>query len=178
MVEIPKHLSPTAVGERTPMPRLAGERESLIAMLEWHRQTFALKCADLGQEALSRKAVPTSGLSLHGMLRHLTDGERWWFRLQFAGEHVPLLYYSDDDPNHDFDGLDGDIAEAHDRWRAECDHSRAIVAAASLDDRGTALTTGEPFTLRWLLLHTIAEYARHNGHTDLLREAIDGTTGH
>ncbi|MFI5605633.1 DinB family protein [Amycolatopsis sp. NPDC051903] len=179
MVEIPKHFSPVAEGEREAIPRLAGERETLVALLEWHRQTFVIKCAGLGQGELSRKAVAASALSLHGILRHLSGVERWWFRQQFAREDVPMLYYSDEDPDQDFESLDGDIAEATARWHAECDRSREIVAAAgSLEARGASQVTGEPFTLRWLLLHMIAEYARHNGHADLLRESIDGCAGH
>ncbi|QRP51259.1 DinB family protein [Amycolatopsis sp. FDAARGOS 1241] len=178
MVAIPKHFSTVVKGEREAIPRLAGERETLGALLDWHRRTFAIKCAGLGQEELSRKAVGASALSLHGILRHLSGVERWWFRQQFAREEVPMLYYSDDDPDQDFASLDGDIAEATAQWHAECDRSREIVAAArSLEDRGASLVTGEPFTLRWLLLHMIAEYARHNGHADLLRESIDGSVG-
>ncbi len=90
-----------------------------------------------------------------------------------------MLYYSDDDPNQDFDTLDGDVEEALTRWRSECDRSREIVAAASsLDQTGTLVRSGETFSLRRLLLYLIAEYARHNGHADLLRERIDGRTGH
>ncbi|WP_326567763.1 DinB family protein [Amycolatopsis rhabdoformis] len=178
-MEIPQHFSPTAEGEREAIPRLASERDTLVAFLDWHRSTFALKCAGLGQEAMSTKAVSPSSLSLHGILRHLAGVERWWFQQNFAGEEVPLLHYSDDDPDQDFESLDGDVTEALALWHKECARSREIVAAASsLEDRGTSLVTGEPFTLRWLLTHFIAEYARHNGHADLLRESLDGTVGH
>jgi hypothetical protein len=96
-----------------------------------------------------------------------------------AGEELPLLYYSDDDPNQDFDALDGDVAEAFAVWRAECERAREIVAAApSLDRTGIRRRTGEPISLRRILVDMIAEYARHNGHADLLRERIDGATGH
>jgi len=89
-----------------------------------------------------------------------------------------MLYYSDDDPGQDFDSLEGDIEEAFDVWRAECQRSREIVAAAaSLEETGTRRSTGEPFSLRWLMVRLIAEYARHDGHADLLRERIDGATG-
>ncbi|MEV4596161.1 DinB family protein [Amycolatopsis sp. NPDC049253] len=178
-MEIPQHFSPVAEGAREAVPRLASERDTLVAFLDWHRETFAMKCAGLGQEALSTKAVSPSGLSLHGILRHLAGVERWWFQQQFAGADVPLLHYSDDDPDQDFGSLDGDVTEAMALWRTECARSREIVAAASsLEDRGTSLVTGEPFTLRWLLVNHIAEYARHNGHADLLRESLDGTVGH
>jgi hypothetical protein len=164
---------------RTPPPLVGGEREILTAFLDWHRETFALKCAGVSPQSLSGKGVPPSGLSLHGLLRHLTGVERWWFRIQFAGEDVPMIYYSDDDPDQDFDSLDGDVAEAFALWREECRRAREVVAAAaSLEQTGTQRRTGRPFSLRWALVQMIAEYARHNGHADLLRERIDGATGH
>jgi hypothetical protein len=87
-------------------------------------------------------------------------------------------YYSDDDPNQDFDRLDGNPDEVFAVWRAECEHSRRITAAAgSLAETGIRRRTGEPISLRWILVDMIAEYARHNGHADLLRERIDGATG-
>ena len=119
-----------------------------------------------------------STLTLHGLLRHLAGAERWWFALQFAGQDLPQLYYTDDDPDQDFDALDGDPAEALAVWRAECARSREIVAAASsLDETGIQRSSGRPIALRRIIVHTIAEYARHNGHADLLRETIDGATG-
>jgi hypothetical protein len=89
-----------------------------------------------------------------------------------------MLYYSDDDPNQDFDDLDGDIDDAFAVWRAECQRSREIMAAAaSLDETGIQRSTGKPIALRRIIVHMIAEYARHNGHADLLRERIDGAVG-
>ncbi|WP_033290950.1 DinB family protein [Amycolatopsis jejuensis] len=176
MSQIPKHVSKVAESDRPPIPRLAGERETLVAYLEWHRSTLALKCEGLGQEPMSRRAVPPSTMSLHGLIRHLAGVERWWFRIQFAGEDVPLLHYSDDDPDQDFDHLEGDVGEALALWRSECARSREI-AAVPLDTRGTSKVTGEEFTLRWMLLSMITEYARHNGHADLLRESLDGSVG-
>ncbi|MDN3355419.1 DinB family protein [Actinomadura sp. DC4] len=181
MAEIPddNYAQPWAADTRTPAPPLGNEREVLTGFLDWHRETFALKCAGVAPGRLSERGVPPSGLSLHGLLRHLAGVERWWFRIQFAGEDVPLLYYSDDDPNQDFDSLDGDVAEAFALWREECRQAREIVAgAASLDETGTRRRTEEPFSLRWALVQMIAEYARHNGHADLLRERIDGVTGY
>jgi hypothetical protein len=130
-------------------------------------------------ERLSEQGVPPSTLSLHGLIRHLAGVERWWFRLQFAGEDVPMLYYSDDDPDQDFDSLDGDPLEAVAVWRGEVARSREITAAAqSLDVTGTKFRTGEPISLRYILVNMIAEYGRHLGHADLLRERIDGAVGH
>ncbi len=162
---------------RTPPPRTGDERAILTGFLDYHRATFEQKCTGLAADQLSQASVDPSTLSLHGLVRHLAGVERWWFQIQFAGEDVPMLYYSDEDPNQDFESLAGDPDEAFDVWRRECERSRQIVAAASVDDTGRTLRDGEPFSLRWLLVNHIAEYARHNGHADLLRERIDGATG-
>ncbi|WP_149256742.1 DinB family protein [Actinomadura sp. K4S16] len=163
---------------RTTPPDVGDEREILSSVLDWQRETFELKCSGIPPQRLSDRAVPPSSLSLHGLLRHLAAAERWWFRIQFANEDVPLLYYSDDDPDQDFDTLDGDVHHALDTWRAECRRSRQIVAtAASLEETGTRRRTGELVSLRRIMVDMIAEYARHNGHADLLRERIDGATG-
>lgn len=127
---------------------------------------------------LSDRACPPSALSLHGLARHLAAVERWWFCMQFADEDVPLLFRSDDDPDQDFDDLGGDPSEAFAVWRAECTRSREIVAASALDDTGVHRASGDPLSLRRILVHLLAEYARHNGHADLLRERIDGRTGY
>ncbi|MET8678425.1 DinB family protein [Streptomyces sp. NPDC004647] len=181
MNEIPaeNYAQAWASDARTALPLVGDEREILTAFLDWHRETFELKCSGIPQERLSEKAIPPSGLSLHGLLRHLAGTERWWFRQQFVGEDVPHLYYSNEDPNQDFDGLDGDVGEAFAVWRAECEAARRIVAEApSLDLTGIQKSSGEPISLRRILLHMIAEYARHNGHADLLRERIDGAKGY
>ncbi|KOG87835.1 DinB family protein [Streptomyces varsoviensis] len=166
-------------GARTEPPPTGDERTALTSTLDWHRATFELKCSGVPLDRLSEKGIPPSGLSLHGLIRHLAAVERWWFRIQFAGERVPQLYYSDDEPDQDFDDLAGDPTVALAVWRAECEWSREIVAgAASLDATGTRHRTGEPVSLRRILVNMIAEYARHNGHADLLRERIDGATGY
>ncbi len=180
MTPVPKHFAERwAADTRKPIPRVATEAEMLNAFLEWHRQTFELKCSNVDPGRLSDRGIPPSRLSLHGLLRHMAGVERWWFRQQFAGEDIDLLNYSDDEPDQDFENLDGDVGVAFDVWRDECERSRLVVAgASSLDDTGTDGATGEPLTLRWVLLTMIAEYAQHNGHADLLREQIDGATGH
>jgi uncharacterized damage-inducible protein DinB len=181
MAEIPadNYAQPWAADTRVGPPLVGDEREILTGYLDWHRETFALKCSGLPAERLSEKGIPPSGLSLHGLLRHLAGVERWWFRQQFAGEDLPFLYYSDDEPDQDFESLDGDIAEAFAVWRAECERSREVVAnVSSLDETGIQKSSGEPVAPRRILVHLIAEYARHNGHADLLRERIDGATGY
>jgi hypothetical protein len=181
MTRIPpqNYAQPWAAEARDQPPRTGGERETLTAALDWQRRTFELKCSGVPPQRLSEKGIPPSGLSLHGLVRHLAGVERWWFRVQFAGQDVPLLYYSDDDPDQDFDSLAGDPADALAAWREECERAREVVAATpSLDQTGTVLRTGQPISLRRILVDMIAEYARHNGHADLLRERIDGATGY
>ena len=175
----PQNYSPLWADDTRQAPPLVGdERDLLTAFLDWHRETLELKCSGVPLDRLSEMTVPPSSLSLHGLLRHLAGVERWWFRIQFAGEDVPLLYYSDDDPNQDFEDLEGDAHAALEVWREECQRSRDIVArASSLDETGIRQATGEPVSLRRILIATVAEYARHNGHADLLRERIDGATG-
>jgi Protein of unknown function (DUF664) len=180
MPEIPEqNYAPVwADDDRADPPLVGDERTTLTAYLDFHRRTFELKCRGVPATALSERPVPPSGLSLHGLIRHLAGAERWWFRIQFAGEDVEHLYYADEDPNVDFEGLDGDPAEALATWRAEVDAARRVTAAApSLDATGTHARSGEPVALRRILVGMIAEYARHNGHADLLRERIDGATG-
>lgn len=179
MTEIPaENYSPLWPDDhREPPPRLGDERAILTAFLDYHRLTFLQKCEGLAVDKLSNASIEPSTLSLHGLVRHLAGVERWWFQIQFAGHDVPMLYYSDDDPDQDFEFVDGDVDEAFASWREECARSREIVAAASLDDTGVAIRNGQRFSLRWLLVHLIAEYARHNGHADLLRERLDGATG-
>jgi hypothetical protein len=116
-------------------------------------------------------------MSLHGLVRHLAGAERWWLRIRFAGEELPLLYYSDHDPDQDFGDVAGDPAEAFAVWHEETARGREIAAAFPLD----AISGPDheaPVQLRTVLVRLIAEYARHNGHADLLRERVDGSTGH
>jgi uncharacterized damage-inducible protein DinB len=158
-------------------PYVADERAMLDAWLDYHRDTLAWKCEGLDEAQLRQRAVPPSSLSLLGLVRHMADVERNWFRRVLGGEDVAGIYWTDDDPDGDFDNVDtADVQEAFATWRAECDHARRAAAAApSLE--ATGLRRGETVSLRWILVHMIEEYARHNGHADLLRERIDGTVG-
>ena len=173
----PQSYSQPLAGDRPDLPQTGDERTLLTAYLDHHRATFELKCRGVEPARLNEHTMPPSTLTLHGLLRHLTGVERWWFQINFAGDEVPLLYYSDDDPDQDFERLDGDLDEEWAAWHRECERSREIVAAHDLDDEGTRVRDGEPISLRGVLLKMVAEYARHNGHADLLREGTDGATG-
>ncbi len=165
-------------GHQVELPYVADERAMLLAFLDWHRETLRLKCEGVPRERLSERGVPPSTLSLHGLLRHLAGVERWWFRMQFAHEDLPFLYYSEDQPDQDFDHLGGDVEEAFRVWEREVARSREIVAAHSFDDT-TALLYGDcDVSLRRVVMQVLIDYARHNGHADLLRERIDGATGY
>ncbi len=161
----------------TLIPRDADELTTLKAYLDYYRETVELKCACVPPDRLSERSVPPSTMSLHGLVRHLAGVERWWFAISFAGLDVPMLYYSDDDPDQDFDSLDADPLDALVAWRIECDRSRGIVDGAPGLDAIGVVERGGRYTLRWLLLRMIAEYAQHAGHADLLRERIDGAVG-
>ena len=163
--------------ERVEPPLAADERVMLDSWLDYHRDTLALKCDGLGGDQLRERAVPPSNLSLLGLVRHMAEVERQWFTMVLGGEQVAFHYCTDDNPNAEFDDVDGaDVAEAFETWRSECaDARRRVAAAPSLDV--TATGRGEEFSLRWIMVHMIEEYARHNGHADLLRERIDGTVG-
>ncbi|MFE7776985.1 DinB family protein [Streptomyces sp. NPDC057445] len=165
--------------ERTEASTLAGEREMLEGWLDFHRETLALKCAGLDDEQLRRASVPPSGLSLLGLVRHMAEVERNWFRRVLTAEDAPPLYYGKEDPDGEFHMTGEDTWQtAHGAWQAEIARARALAASRSLDDLATGTNSrGEPFNLRWIYVHMIEEYARHNGHADLLRECIDGTTG-
>ncbi|NUW41178.1 DinB family protein [Nonomuraea rhodomycinica] len=160
-------------------PPLAGdERDTLAGFLDWQRDTLAWKCAGLTDEQLRLRAVPPSGMSLLGLVRHLAHVERAWFRHVLADEDVPLLWGKETNRDADFDDVDEASAEeAFAAWRAEVEHAREVSADLPLDALGKRLRHGEAYSHRFILVHMIEEYARHNGHADLLREHIDGATG-
>jgi uncharacterized damage-inducible protein DinB len=152
------------------------ERAMLDAWLEYHRATLAMKCDGLSGEQLRERAVPPSSISLLGLVRHMADVELNWFRRVLSQEDVPGLFWTDENPDGDFDDVDAaSVEEAFNCWREECDNARQVAAQMQLDDTG--VRRGERVSLRWVLVHMIEEYARHNGHADFLRERIDGTTG-
>jgi uncharacterized damage-inducible protein DinB len=161
-------------------PALADERATLLDYLQYHRQTLELKCSGLDAAQLARRSVEPSTLSLLGLVRHLADVERNWFRRVMAGQDAPPHFSSDADRDGDFDGAVPDpevVAQAWDTWRAEVAFAERFVAEApDLDVVGNTSDEGR-VSLREVLVHMIEEYARHNGHADLLRERIDGRVG-
>ncbi|MEU8968265.1 DinB family protein [Streptomyces monashensis] len=166
--------------ERREPGQTAGERAMLEGWLEYHRQTLAAKCEGLTDEQLRTAAVPPSELSLLGLVRHLAECERGWFRKVLTGDDPGPIYYTAEDEDGDFHVTEADTwQEAYATWQAEIDTARRNAAGFGLDDlsRGKSRFTDTPFNLRWIYTHMIEEYARHNGHADLLRERIDGATG-
>jgi hypothetical protein len=164
--------------ERKIRPLAADERTMIQAYLDRHRSTLLLKCAGLTGQQLARRTVPPSGMSLLGLIRHLADVERSWVRIRFCGEDTGRIYARPDDEDVDFNDTDParagqDYATLLAEWRA-CD---AAVADASLDDTFFFEHAKAEVSLRCIYLHLIEEYARHNGHADMLREQIDGATG-
>jgi uncharacterized damage-inducible protein DinB len=167
-------------------PRLAagaepeGERATLLDYLRSYRLTMELKCADLDPAQLARRSVPPSTMSLLGLIRHMADVERHWFRRVMAQAPAPPLYWSDEAPEGDWLGAVSDPAvvdQAWRDWRDEVAFAERFVAGSP--DFGLTGVNGDGSTveLRSVLVHMIEEYARHCGHADLLRERIDGRVG-
>jgi len=158
---------------------LGDERATLVEFLRGQRLTLQVKCEGLDAAQLASRAVEPSTMSLLGLLRHMAEVERTWFRRRFAGNDVPKRYQSATDPDGDFNGAVADQSVVDEAWAAW----REEVAYAENFARGTDLGFvaqdggGAPISLRELLVHMVEEYARHNGHADLLRERIDGRIG-
>ena len=161
---------------RVDPPRVADERAMYQAWLEFHRGTLLWKCAGLIDDQLKTASVSPSSLSLLGLVRHMAEVERAWFRTRAAGLELPDLYCTDEDEDGDFDNVADAVVEKDvATFRAEC--LAADDAARSLSLDHTFAGRRGPISLRWVYVHMIEEYARHNGHADLLRERIDGATG-
>lgn len=170
--------------ERTAPPFVAGEREMLEGWLEFHRATLLHKCAGLTDEQLKQAACPPSNLTLLGLVRHMAKVERIWFRERFAGAPVDRLYSTGANPDADFEELaTADATADLATFAEEVELARGAAAGRSLDDTFPRPhperfpERGAEMSLRWIYVHMIEEYARHNGHADLIRERIDGTTG-
>jgi uncharacterized damage-inducible protein DinB len=162
--------------DRQDAPFVGDERAMLSGWLDYHRATLAMKCAGLDDQQLAARAVPPSNLSLLGLVRHMADVERAWFS-RVEGLSPRFFYATDERPDRDIedaglDPVDADVAN----WTGACAESRAVTAKHTLEDTFVS-KWGNTLSLRWVLVHMIEEYARHNGHADLLRECIDGATG-
>ncbi|MGH3986350.1 MAG: DinB family protein [Pseudonocardiaceae bacterium] len=158
---------------------LGDERATLVEFLRCQRLTLQLKCEGLDAGQLARRAVEPSTMSLLGLVRHMAEVERGWFRRRFAGQDAPKRYQSDADPDGDFNVTVADddvVVEAWAAWREEVGFAEQFARDTDLDFVGQD-SDGQPISLRELLVHMIEEYARHNGHADLLRERIDGRIG-
>jgi uncharacterized damage-inducible protein DinB len=165
--------------DRVDPDRIAAERAALEQLVDYHRATLLMKCAGLTAAQLKERAVPPSTLSLLGLVRHMTEVERWWFRMHANGEDLEFPYDPDLTGADFHDTAGADAASDLQAYQQEIEAARAATADKALDlvvpSRGDH--PDHTRDVRWIYLHMIEEYARHNGHADLLREAIDGTTG-
>jgi uncharacterized damage-inducible protein DinB len=154
-----------------------GEREMLEAWLEFHRTTLLMKADGVDDKGRKARPVATSKLSLHGLIRHTAEVERQWFRRVLQREpDAPYLWYNPAVADSEMTPLDhADWQRDRAVWTEECERSRQTASAHGLDDTG--LSNNEPCSLRWIYVHMIEEYARHNGHADLIRELVDGRVG-
>jgi hypothetical protein len=162
-------------------PPFAGtERELLDGWLEFHRDTLLVKCTGLDDEQRKQRPVPTSLLSLHGLVRHMADVERTWFQRAFDRRtDLPRIFGNGAGTEVEWTLDQADWEADLNVWRAECEESRRVAASHTLDETGMARRGGlqSDFSLRWIYVRMIEEYARHNGHADLIRELVDGATG-
>jgi uncharacterized damage-inducible protein DinB len=158
-----------------------GERATLIDFITGCRQTLELKCQGLVAEEMARRSAPPSNLSLLGLVRHMADVERHWFRQILSGEDAPRRYRTTEDRDGDFNGAIADpetVAAAWEAWREEVAYAEQCVEGYSdLGETVSLPDEDEEIAVREVLLHMIEEYARHCGHADLLREMIDGRVG-
>ncbi len=155
------------------------ERIALEEWLDYHRATLLLKCAGLTSDKLKERAVPPSSLSLLGLVRHMTEVERWWFRMHADQQNLEFPY----DPlqtGADFNELETADSKGNlEAYLSEIQAAKEAVADKTLEQKVLSRRdTSESLNIRWIYLHMIEEYARHNGHADLLRERIDGQTGY
>lgn len=173
----PAGFTAPAAPERHEAPYVGDERSTLEGFLEYHRATFARKVEGLDAGQLRRRSVEPSSMSLLGLVRHLADVERGWWQAGVAGEDVSPRYWSPADPDGEFDHVDdADPARDLAELATQQDLARAVLAAHDLDDTFEHRRQGTT-SVRWVLAHLVEEYARHNGHADLLRERVDGATG-
>ncbi|MFI6845015.1 DinB family protein [Kitasatospora sp. NBC_00085] len=164
--------------ERIAPPLTGDEREMLRAFLDYHRATLAMKCDGLTDDQLRLQSSPPSTLSLLGLVRHMAEVERTWFRRVINKEEIPFVWSPERDYQAAYDARGADRTEAFAVWQEEVEHARRIEREAeSLDVTGYMPKWEADVSLRLVMLHLIHEYARHNGHADFLRESIDGEVG-
>jgi uncharacterized damage-inducible protein DinB len=157
-----------------------GEMAVLVEYLDRYRQTLEMKCEGLDAEQMARRSVPPSSMSLLGLVRHLAKVEHSWTRRVMEGRmELPRLYRTEEDKDFDFNGAVADdavVAEAWTAWRAEVAFAERYLEGVT--DLGLVVPTRRgSISVREVLVHMVEEYARHNGHADLLRERIDGRIG-
>jgi uncharacterized damage-inducible protein DinB len=158
-------------------PHGDGELATYRAYLDGHRRVLEARCADLSPEQLAARSVPPSDLSLLGLVRHLARVEHNWFRSVIDG-HLDEPRLDADDPTGGFHRVEPtaeSVAEAFTRWDEQVAYAEACLAQLTDADLGSPRVTrhGEDTTVRDVLVHLVEEYARHNGHADLLREHLD-----
>jgi hypothetical protein len=159
---------------RTEPPRLGDEHAMLDAWVDYYRATLLHKCAGLSGEQLAERSCPPSPMSLIGLVRHMVEMERAYVH-RLAEPKTALYYCTDDRPESDFeDASAADAIADLVRYTDHCARSREIMSGLALD---AMFGRAEPYTVRWVYLYLIKEYARHLGHADLLRERVDGATG-
>lgn len=163
---------------RTGPPSFGSERDMLRAFLDYHRATLAMKCEGLTDEELRQQSMPPSTLSLLGLVRHMAEVERAWFRRVFEDNDAPMVWSDTIDFQAAYDASTSTRAEAFSAWDAEVENSRRIEREAeSLDRAGYQPRWNEKVSLRMVMMHVLLEYGRHNGHADFVREGVDGTVG-
>ena len=166
------------IDDRVGPPNFGSEREMLRAFLDYHRATLAMKCQGLSDEELRRQSRPPSTLSLLGLVRHMAEVERTWFRRVFEDTDAPMVWSDEVDFQAAFDASASSRSEAFAAWETEVANSRRVEREAeSLDVAGYQPRWDEEVSLRMVMFHVLLEYGRHNGHADLLREGIDGEVG-
>ncbi|WP_330350186.1 DinB family protein [Streptomyces sp. NBC_00582] len=170
--------TPQRLPDGRPVPLLTGDELPMLeSWLDFHRATLELKCAGLDDRQARTAAASPSELTLLGLAQHLTEVERNWFQRVFAGLDVPVVF--EEETGYALDPARG-LDEVLEVWRREVARGRELIAGRSLEETGRIVDgpmTGAVVSLRWVLIHLIEEYARHNGHADILREQIDGVTG-
>ncbi len=169
-------LLPENIAPRIEPDGHGNERRSLDGWIAYHRATLLMKCGGLTQAQLTLRSVAPSRLTLLGLVRHMTEVERGWFRIQAAQEHVEFPYSTNENPDADLLDVDGaDASRDIALYVEECKRAQSAVDVVELDT--IIHRNGRWFDVRWIYHHMIEEYARHNGHADLLRECVDGADG-